>query len=212
MQQRVVGDPLAEVEQLLVGGQFAVDQQPRDLEEGALGGELLDGVAAVAQDPLLAVDEGDGAGAGTRVGEARVEGDQARLLAELADVDRPLPFRALDDGQGDLPAVDVQSGLTPGKGRRGLMGHGSTAPWTLALPPNRSRPNPPLKPCRLDRQLQSVRSAPGRLGGTGAGSGSPRGEPARSARALLQDDRLDRVRLDRVGAPEPRRIIACPTR
>ena len=39
--------------------QLAVDQQVRDLEVGRLLGELLDRVAAVLEDALVAVDEGD---------------------------------------------------------------------------------------------------------------------------------------------------------
>ena len=44
---------------LAVGGSSPVDQQVGDLEEGAVLGQFLDRNAAVAEDALLAVDEGD---------------------------------------------------------------------------------------------------------------------------------------------------------
>ena len=64
-------------------GRVPVDQEIGDLEERALLGELLDRDAAVAQDPLLAVDEGDRALARARVRIARVERDVAGLRAQL---------------------------------------------------------------------------------------------------------------------------------
>jgi hypothetical protein len=70
--------------------------------------ELLDGNAAVAQDPLLAVDEGDGALAGARVAVARVEGDEPRLGAKVADVDGALAFRSLYDGQLEVAVADAK--------------------------------------------------------------------------------------------------------
>jgi hypothetical protein len=50
VQHRVLADLGLEAGQLVVGRQLAVDEQPGDLEEAGLLGELLDGVAAVAQD------------------------------------------------------------------------------------------------------------------------------------------------------------------
>ena len=49
-------DPLVE---LGLGGQLAVDQEVGHLEVCRLLAELLDRVAAVLEDPGLAVDEGD---------------------------------------------------------------------------------------------------------------------------------------------------------
>ena len=70
---------------------LAVHEEPRDLEEGALLGELFDRVTAVAQDALLTIEERDGAPARARVGVARVEAGRAR------EVDRTIGDRA--DGQ-----------------------------------------------------------------------------------------------------------------
>ena len=43
----------------VLGGQLAVDEQVGDLEVGRLFGQVLDGVAAVAEDPVVAVEERD---------------------------------------------------------------------------------------------------------------------------------------------------------
>ncbi len=73
VQQGVPTHVVSEGGQLRGGGQLAVDQQVGDLEEGGALGELLDGVTAVAQDPGVTVDVGDGRGAGGRVDETRVQ-------------------------------------------------------------------------------------------------------------------------------------------
>ena len=54
---RVVGDAMVEVGLLRRRRQFAVEQQVAGLEEIAVLGELLDRVAAVEQDALVAVDD-----------------------------------------------------------------------------------------------------------------------------------------------------------
>ena len=56
---RVVRDAVVEIGLLRRGRQFAVQQQVADLEEVAVLGELLDRVAAIEQDALVAVDVGD---------------------------------------------------------------------------------------------------------------------------------------------------------
>ena len=67
MDVRVAHHAGVEVGRLLRGRQLAVDEEERDLKEGRLLGELLDGVATVAQDTLCAVNEAD-----LRAGRARV--------------------------------------------------------------------------------------------------------------------------------------------
>ena len=64
------------------------DQQPRHLDEVGLVDELLDGDAAVTEDAVFAVDERDRAAADARIAQGRVVGDQARLVAELGNVQR----------------------------------------------------------------------------------------------------------------------------
>ena len=67
--------------------QLAVQQQVADLQEVAAFGELLDGVAAIEQQPFPPVDVGDGAGAARGRGEAGVVGEAAQLRRQGADVD-----------------------------------------------------------------------------------------------------------------------------
>ena len=74
------------------------DQQPRHLDEVRLVGELLDGDAAVAENALFAVDEGDRAAADAGIAQRRVVGDQARLVAQLGNVQGPLSLRPRQDG------------------------------------------------------------------------------------------------------------------
>ena len=88
--------------QLLARRQLAPDQQVGDLQEGRVLGQLLDRVAAVAQDPLLAVEEGDRAGAGAGVAVAGVEGDQPGLAPQPGDVDGVVALGAADDRKVQL--------------------------------------------------------------------------------------------------------------
>ena len=82
-----------ELLQLRRGGKLAVEQEVGHLGEGGLLRQLLDGIAAVAQDPLLPVDEGDGAPAGAGVLVALVQRDVARRLAQARRCRRPSPPR-----------------------------------------------------------------------------------------------------------------------
>jgi hypothetical protein len=68
----VLGQELAEAQQLLLGRKLAPDEQPRYLGEGGVGRDLLDRLAAIAEDPLLAVDVRDGALARRGAAEAGV--------------------------------------------------------------------------------------------------------------------------------------------
>jgi len=95
----VVEDAGLEGGQLGGGGQLAVDEQVGRLDEVGLLGQVLDGVAAVAEDALFAVDERDLGLAGPGVGITVVEGDVARLVAQLADVDAAFLLGADDDGE-----------------------------------------------------------------------------------------------------------------
>ncbi len=69
---RVIGDVVHEGVVLRLFRQLAVAEQPRDLEEAGLLGELLDRVAPIAQDTLVAIDEGDRAPARGGVQERRI--------------------------------------------------------------------------------------------------------------------------------------------
>ena len=58
--------------QFLLGGQLAPKDKIGHLQEGALLSKDFDGIAPVLEDPLIAVDEADGGGAGDGVHVAGV--------------------------------------------------------------------------------------------------------------------------------------------
>jgi len=80
--------------------------------------KLLDRIAAIAEDALLAVDEGDGGRARAGIETSGIERDVAGLLAERLDVDRPLAFGALDRLEFDGLAIDVERGRVERRGGR----------------------------------------------------------------------------------------------
>ena len=83
---RVVGDFVLELVELRGVRQLAVHQQVADFQEIGVLGQLLDRIAAIHQDAGVAVDVGDRAAAAGRRHEARVVGEVAGFLVELADV------------------------------------------------------------------------------------------------------------------------------
>ncbi len=91
----VVGDALDEIGLLGRGRQFAEQQQIAGLEEVAVLGQLLDRIAAIEQDALVAVDIGDLGFAARGRGEARVVGEHPGRGVELGDIDHLGP-----DGPG----------------------------------------------------------------------------------------------------------------
>jgi hypothetical protein len=115
--ERDVVVPLLELRPV---GQLALGQQVGHLEEAGLLGELLDRVAAVAQDPLVAVDVGDRAPAGRGVHERRVVGHQPEVVVaglDLPEVDR------LDGAIGNRKLVGL-AGAIVGDGEGIAGGHG----------------------------------------------------------------------------------------
>ena len=65
---------------LLRGRQFAVEQQVSDLQVGAMLGQGLDVVAAIAKDAFVAVNEGDAALAGCRIHERGIVGHHTEVF------------------------------------------------------------------------------------------------------------------------------------
>ena len=59
VQHGVVRDVVDPVLQFFLGGQFAEEQQVGDFQERAVLGQNFDGIAAIAQDSLVAVNVGD---------------------------------------------------------------------------------------------------------------------------------------------------------
>ena len=86
--------------------QFAVQDQPGDVEVAGALGELLDGIAAVAEDALVAVDVGDPADAGRGVLERRVVGGEARIPGVRAHLAEP--------GGPDGAVFDIEAVVGPG--------------------------------------------------------------------------------------------------
>ena len=108
-----------------------MDQEVADLKEGRLLGQLLDRVALVAEDPVLAVEFGDGT-VGTRCGgEAGVmEPDTRQELAPLGSIDAAVVDRDLERltgpivGDGDALCHGAPALFAlPGRGRP-VMGGG----------------------------------------------------------------------------------------
>ena len=77
VQQFVPRQPLAEPIQFILLGKPAENQQPGRLDEIGMVGELLDGNAAIAEDSLVPVDEGDRTFADGRIRQRRVIGGQS---------------------------------------------------------------------------------------------------------------------------------------
>jgi hypothetical protein len=91
----VVDDPQPPVLQLRRRRQFAAQDQVGNLEKAAMFGQLLDGVTPIPEDPFFAVDIGDRASTGRRVGVTRIVGHQPEILVPnpyLPEIDGPDGF------------------------------------------------------------------------------------------------------------------------
>jgi len=112
MQQAVHREALLEGIDLIGVGQLTVDQQIADVGESRLLGDLFDRVAAIPQDPLLAVDEGDRALARTGVAVPGIERDGAGLLAQGGDIEAHLALRTDHDRELQFVSFHRQLGVT----------------------------------------------------------------------------------------------------
>ena len=95
---------------LFLARQFAVDDEVGGLDEIAVPGELVDRITAVAQDAVVAIQEGDGALARAGVAVALVVKNIAGVLAEVAGVDGVLALRPRHHGTGDFLIVELEEG------------------------------------------------------------------------------------------------------
>ena len=140
---------LHEVVQLGLGGQLPLQEQIGDLEVRGPLRQLLDRVAAIAQDPLIAVDEGDGATGrdGIRVGRivghhpevALVDLDLAQVHradhVALEDVDLVvLAGPVVPDAEGVLPALSFIRHCSSVESIEGVPSRGALAPRTMKRP------------------------------------------------------------------------------
>ena len=102
VQERVVGDVVCEPGKRVAGRQLTVKQEIRGLQVRALERQLLDRVAAVPENPCVAVDERHGASDRRSVQERRVVAHQSEVvvvdlqLPECLRADRPILDRHLD--------------------------------------------------------------------------------------------------------------------
>ena len=80
VQHGVVGDLVDPVVELAGRRQFAKQNQVGNFKKRAMLGQLLNGIAAILQNPAVAVDERDVAAAGSRVHEGRIVQHQAEVV------------------------------------------------------------------------------------------------------------------------------------
>jgi len=85
VQQAVAADIPLPLPQLRRRGQLAEDDEIGGFQVGAGGCQLLDGIAPVAQDALIAINVGDGTLGGSGVRQARIVAHQAEVLAARPD-------------------------------------------------------------------------------------------------------------------------------
>ena len=90
VQQRVPTDVGAEILELVGRGQLAVDQQVGRLAEVALFGDLLNGVAPIAEHARLAVEIADRAHRRPGIGIPVVQRDMPGHPVKLRDIDGPI--------------------------------------------------------------------------------------------------------------------------
>jgi len=110
--ERVVGDELHPLVELVPGGELPVGQEVGDLQEAGLLRQLFDGIAAVPEDAGVPVDERHRAPAARGVEEGRVVGQDAGVLAGERDLLQVLgPNGAVHDRDlVDMPGPVVGDG------------------------------------------------------------------------------------------------------
>ena len=108
VQEGVFRQKRAEMPELFLRRELAVNQEPRGLGEGGLFGQVFDGVASVTENALLAIHIGNSATRAARVQVAVVERDKAGVLAQLADVETVFVFGAFNHGELEALSVVIQ--------------------------------------------------------------------------------------------------------
>ena len=122
--ERVDRDLVRPLVELRLVRQLAVDEQVGDLEIGRLLGELLDRIAAVLQDALVAVDVRDRRATRRRVHERRVVGHQAEVVVVDLDVSQR---RRADGPVLDRHLVRATGPVVGDRQRLGSRGYAVTA-------------------------------------------------------------------------------------
>ena len=191
VQQPVRLDVLGPLVELLARRQLAEEQQIRHLEVVRALRQLLDRIAAILEDPLVAVDVGNSAAARRSVHERRIVGDESEVVRRCLDLlqvhganravlDRQLVLFAgavVDDGERVLhrgcgcrgrrvpvSCDAIRHGFDPGSHRRA----------TVPAHPSRDSPRRPIAPglrCGIVRCRMDATAGPPGVCGTGRTTG-----------------------------------------
>ena len=105
---RVASHAIVEIGLLRLGRQFAVKQQVTGFQEVPVLGQLLDRIAAIKQDTLVAVDIGDLGLAACRGSKPGIVGEHPALTVKLRDIDDLGTDRAGMDRQVPIVVIDGQ--------------------------------------------------------------------------------------------------------
>ncbi len=111
-EQRVVLDRRRPLVELGLRRQPTEQQQVGDFQERAVLGEVLDAVAAMAEQPVAAVHVRDGALGARRIGESRVVGDDAFVGAKTGYVQAVVADGRFHGAEIELVSIEVQAGVT----------------------------------------------------------------------------------------------------
>jgi hypothetical protein len=133
VQHGVGANGCVELLQLAGARQLAIEQQISDFDEARMLRELLDRIAPVEENSFFTVDEGDRALAATGGDVARIEGEDALLPVEAADVEDAGPERTLANR-------DFRGGRAVGARQRiAFSGHGPSHLAGTSNPSQRRR-------------------------------------------------------------------------
>jgi len=109
MHQGVMTDDVFKLVFLRRIRQFAVAQQVGDFQEVALFGQLLDGITAIQQFTLVAVNESNGGLTTGRRQETGIIGEISGLTTQGTDIDHIIPMRTFQYREISRFAVDGQA-------------------------------------------------------------------------------------------------------
>lgn len=140
VQHRIHVQEFGEFLAFILGRQFPVNEQVRDLDEHGFLDQILDRNAAIAQNAFFPVDIRDLAVAGRCVHKTRVECDITGFPAQIRDVDRLFALGADHDRQPHHFVFDLK------RHKFGTLVHVGILLLNNRLPLQTSRGNAPSLP------------------------------------------------------------------